>query len=85
MHPSQRAAARSLGLSHAQTMRYVVVPAGVRRVIPPLLNDLVSLQKDTGLISILGVVDAILTAQIETAQTFNYTPLRRRRRCCSCC
>ena len=52
VHPSQRAAARSLGLTSAQTMRYVVLPQAVRRVVPPLLNDLVSLQKDTGLVSI---------------------------------
>ena len=75
VHPSQRAAARSLGLSHAKTMRYVVVPQAFRRVMPALMNDLVSLQKDTGLISILGVVyDAVLVAKINTAQTFNYTP-----------
>ena len=75
VHPSQRAAARSLGLSHGRTMQYVVVPQAVRRVMPPLLNDLVALIKDTGLISVLGVVyDAVLNAQIETAQTFNYTP-----------
>jgi polar amino acid transport system permease protein len=75
VHPSQRAAARSLGLSHAKTMRFVVVPQAFRRVLPALMNDLVSLQKDTGLISILGVVyDAVLVAKINTAQTFNYTP-----------
>ena len=54
VHPSQRAAARSLGLSHAQTLRHVVLPQAVRRVVPPLLNDLVALQKDAGLISMLG-------------------------------
>jgi polar amino acid transport system permease protein len=75
VHPSQRAASRSLGLSHAKTMRFVVVPQAFRRVMPALMNDLVSLQKDTGLISILGVVyDAVLVAKINTAQTFNYTP-----------
>lgn len=75
VHPSQRAAARSLGLSHAKTMRFVVVPQAVRRVMPPLLNDLVAITKDTGLISVLGVVyDAVLNAKIETAQTYNYTP-----------
>ena len=63
VHPSQRAAARSLGLSHGKTMRFVVVPQAFRRVLPALMNDLVSLQKDTGLISILGVVyDAVLVA-----------------------
>ena len=76
VHPSQRAAARSLGLSHAKTMRFVIVPQAVRRVLPPLLNDLVALQKDTGLLYVLGAVayDAILNAKIETAKTFNYTP-----------
>jgi polar amino acid transport system permease protein len=74
VHPSQRAAARSLGLSNAQALRYVVLPQAIRRVVPPLLNDFVSLQKDSGLISILGVIDAIRAAQISTATDFNYTP-----------
>lgn len=74
VHPSQVAAARSLGLSHAQTLRTVVLPQAVRRVVPPLLNDLVALQKDSGLISILGAIDAIRAAQIETAQYANFTP-----------
>jgi len=74
VHPSQRAAARSLGLTGWQTLRFVVLPQAVRRVLPPLLNDFVSLQKDSGLISILGVVDAIRAAQISTADDFNYTP-----------
>lgn len=74
VHPSQSAAARSLGLTSGQTLRYVVLPQGVRRVIPPLMNDFVSLLKDTGLISVLGVVDAIRAAQIESSRSFNYTP-----------
>jgi polar amino acid transport system permease protein len=74
VHPSQRAAARSLGLTNSQALRYVVLPQAVRRVLPPLLNDFVSLQKDSGLISILGVIDAIRAAQISTATDFNYTP-----------
>ncbi len=74
VHPSQRAAARSLGLTYGKTLRFVVLPQAVRRVVPPLMNDLVSLQKDSGLVSILGVVDAIRAAQIETASDFNYTP-----------
>ncbi|MFI6448685.1 amino acid ABC transporter permease [Kitasatospora sp. NPDC050543] len=74
VHPSQRAAARSLGLSNAQAMRYVVLPQAVRRVVPPLLNNLVSLQKDTGLVSIGGVIDAVYAAKIITAHSFNYTP-----------
>ena len=74
VHPSQKAAARSLGLTAAQTLRYVVLPQGIRRVIPPLLNDFVSLLKDTGLISVLGAVDAIRAAQIEASRSFNYTP-----------
>ena len=74
VHPSQSAAARSLGLTAGQTLRHVVLPQGIRRVVPPLLNDFVSLLKDTGLISVLGVVDAIRAAQIESSKTFNYTP-----------
>lgn len=74
VHPSQRLAGRSLGLSYGQTLRHVVLPQAWRRVLPPLMNDLVSLQKDSGLIAVLGVVDAIRAAQIETAKDFNYTP-----------
>ncbi len=74
VHPSQKAAARSLGLTAAQTMRHVILPQAIRRVIPPLMNDFVSLVKDTGLISVLGAVDAIRAAQIEASRTFNYTP-----------
>ncbi|HXV93390.1 MAG TPA: amino acid ABC transporter permease [Pseudonocardia sp.] len=74
VHPSQRAAARSLGLSYRQSMRLVILPQAVRRVLPPLLNDFVALQKDVGLISVLGAIDAVRAAQIQTAQTFNFTP-----------
>jgi polar amino acid transport system permease protein len=74
VHPSQRAAARSLGLTQRQTMQLVVLPQAVRAVIPPLLNDFVALQKDVGLISLLGIVDAIRQAQIDNAISFNYTP-----------
>jgi polar amino acid transport system permease protein len=74
VHPTQKMAARALGLSSFQTLRHVVLPQAIRRVIPPLLNDLVSLQKDSGLISILGAIDAIKAAQIVTARTFNFTP-----------
>ncbi len=74
VHQSQRAAARSLGLTSNQAMRYVILPQAIRRVIPPLLNDFVSLLKDTGLVSILGVTDAVRAAQINASRTFNYTP-----------
>ncbi len=74
VHPSQRLAGRSLGLTTSQTLRHVVLPQAWRRVLPPLMNDLVSLQKDSGLIAVLGVIDAIKAAQIETAEDFNYTP-----------
>jgi polar amino acid transport system permease protein len=74
VHPSQWAAARSLGLTYRQTLRHVVLPQAVRRVAPPMLNDLVALQKDVGLISLAGPVDAIRAAQIQTAQSYNYTP-----------
>jgi polar amino acid transport system permease protein len=74
VHPSQRAAARSLGLSPSLTMRHVVLPQALRRVVPPLLNDFVSLLKDVALVSIVGVVEGVRIAQIQTDKTFNYTP-----------
>jgi polar amino acid transport system permease protein len=74
VHPSQRLAARSLGLSHAQSMRLVIVPQAIRKVTPALMNDFVSLQKDVGLISILGAVDAVRAAQIAKSQDYNFTP-----------
>jgi polar amino acid transport system permease protein len=74
VHPSQLAAARSLGLTYRQTMRRVVLPQAVRRVAPPLLNDTVALQKDVGLVSLAGPIDAVRAAQIATAENFNYTP-----------
>lgn len=74
VNPTQRQAARALGLTQAQTLEHVVMPQAIRNVTPPLLNDLVSLQKDSGLISVLGAVDAIRAAGIETAQSFNFTP-----------
>jgi polar amino acid transport system permease protein len=74
VHPSQEAAARSLGLSRGQSMRFVILPQAVRRVIPPLLNDFIGLQKDTALVGTLGVVEAFKQAQIDESATFNFTP-----------
>ena len=74
VHPSQEAAARSLGLTRSAALRYVVLPQAVRRVIPPLLNDFIGLQKDTALVALLGVVEAFRQSQIDVAATFNYTP-----------
>src|SRR5215210_6007129 len=74
VHSSQTAAARSLGLTHAQALRTVVLPQAVRRVIPPLLNDFIGLQKDTALVGFLGSVEAFKQSQIDAAATFNYTP-----------
>jgi polar amino acid transport system permease protein len=74
VHPSQRLAARALGLSYGTTLRLVVLPQAFRKVTPALMNDFVALQKDVGLISVLGAVDAVRAAQIEVAHTFTYTP-----------
>lgn len=74
VHPSQRMAARSLGLSQEQSLRFVVLPQAVRRVVPPLLNDFVSLQKDTALVAVLGPLEALRQAQIYASSEFNYTP-----------
>jgi polar amino acid transport system permease protein len=71
IHWSQTAAARSLGLSQGKTMRFVVLPQAVRRVIPPLLNDFIGLQKDTALIGVIGVLDGFRRAQIYAGQNFN--------------
>jgi polar amino acid transport system permease protein len=74
VHPSQAAAARSLGLSQLQALRYVVLPQAVRRVIPPLLNDFIGLQKDTVLVSFIGVTEIFRQTQIRVQATFNFTP-----------
>jgi polar amino acid transport system permease protein len=74
VHPSQLASADALGLSRFQAMRYVVVPQGIRRVIPPLLNDFVSLQKDTALVGAAGVFDALFAARDYANYQFNFTP-----------
>ena len=74
IHWSQEAAARSLGLSRLQALRHVIVPQAVRRVIPPLLNDFIGLQKDTVLVSVIGVVEIFRQGQIIKAATFNFTP-----------
>jgi polar amino acid transport system permease protein len=72
VHQSQVAAARSLGLSRWQSLRFVVLPQAIRRVVPPLLNDFIGLQKDTALVSVLGSIEAARAAQIYGAQEFNY-------------
>jgi polar amino acid transport system permease protein len=73
VHPSQEVGARSLGLTRAQSLRFVILPQAVRRVIPPLLNDFIGLQKDTALVGTLGVIDANNQAGIDVSATFNYT------------
>ena len=74
IHPSQEAAARSLGLSRVQSLRFVIVPQAVRRVIPPLLNDFIGLQKDTVFVSFVGVVEVFRESQIKQSALFNFTP-----------
>jgi polar amino acid transport system permease protein len=74
IHPSQEAAARSLGLTRPQALRFVIVPQAVRRVIPPILNDFIGLQKDTALVALIGPVEAFRQSQIDVAASFNYTP-----------
>jgi polar amino acid transport system permease protein len=75
IHPSQSAAARSLGLSYTQTLRTVLVPQAVRRVIPPLLNDFISLQKDTALLSTASIAEVVLTSTLWQSQLFNLSPV----------
>ncbi len=73
IHPTQWASGRALGLSYGKTLRLVVLPQAVRRVAPPLLNDFVSLQKDTALLSIIGLVEALRVAQVDSGRTFHFS------------
>jgi polar amino acid transport system permease protein len=73
VHPSQRMAARSLGLTYAQALRYVVLPQAIRRVVPPLLNDFVGLQKDTALMTVIGVTESLQQAQNYSSNWANDT------------
>jgi polar amino acid transport system permease protein len=75
IHPGQRSAALALGLTPGQSTRFVVLPQAIRRVVPPLLNDFIALQKDVALVSILGPQEAFRAAQIFASSNFNYTPL----------
>jgi len=72
VHPSQRMAARSLGLSYAQSMRYVILPQAIRRVVPPLLNDFIGLQKDTAIITVIGLTEALAQAGFYSNNFFSY-------------
>ena len=72
VHPSQRMAARSLGLTYSQSLRFVILPQAIRRVIPPLLNDFIGLQKDTALITVLGLTEAAAQAGFYSSDYFNY-------------
>lgn len=74
VHSSQRMAARSLGLTTFQANRFVILPQAIRNVVPPLLNDFISLQKDTALVAVLGPIEILRRAQIDTSFSFNYTP-----------
>lgn len=74
IHPTQWASGRALGLSYGQTMRHIVLPQALRRVAPPLLNDFVSLQKDTALLSTIGLVESLRAAQVISGRYFIFTP-----------
>jgi len=75
VHPSQRMAARSLGLSYTQSLRYVVLPQAIRRVVPPLLNDFIGLQKDTALITVIGLTEAVAQANFYSTDYLNFAGL----------
>jgi polar amino acid transport system permease protein len=74
IHPSQEAAARSLGLSRTQSLRFVILPQAVRRVVPPLLNDFIGLQKDSALVALIGPIEAFRQSQITQSANFNFSP-----------
>ena len=71
----QMEAARSLGMSHGQAMRHVIVPQAVRKVIPPLLNDFVALMKDTSLVGVIGLVEVVEAGRTVQGETFNSSAL----------
>jgi polar amino acid transport system permease protein len=75
VHPSQRMAARSLGLTYTQALRLVILPQAIRRVVPPLLNDFIGLQKDTALVTVIGVTEAVAQANFYASDYFNYAGL----------
>lgn len=75
IHPSQWAASRSLGLSYGMTLRTVIIPQAVRRMVPPLLNDFIGLQKDTALIGVMGVTDAFMQSRFVSSNVFNLSPV----------
>ena len=85
VHPSQRAAARSLGLTNAQSLRFVVLPQAVRRVVPPLLNDFIALQKDVALVAILGAAGGLPAGADLRRQQLQLHAAARPRRSCTCC
>jgi polar amino acid transport system permease protein len=72
VHPSQRMAARSLGLTYTQTLRYVILPQAIRRVIPPLLNDFIGLQKDTAIITVIGLTESLSQAGFYSTDFFSF-------------
>lgn len=74
IHPSQEAAARSLGLSRLQSLRHVILPQAIRRVVPPLLNDFIGLQKDSALVALIGPIEAFRQSQISQSANFNFSP-----------
>jgi polar amino acid transport system permease protein len=75
VHPSQMAGALALGLTRLQALRFVILPQAIRRVVPPLMNDFIALQKDVALVSFLGPIEAFRVGQIEAAQNFIFTPI----------
>ena len=85
VHPSQTAAARSLGLRRGQAMRFVVLPQAIQRVLPPLLNDFIGLQKDSALVGVLGVTEGLRQATIIAAIQLQLHAARRRSRSCTYC
>ena len=73
--PGQMEAARSLGMSHGQAMRFIIVPQAVRKVVPPLLNDFIALMKDTSLVSVIGLIEVVQAGRDIQAETLNSSAL----------
>ena len=71
----QMEAARSLGMSYGKSMRFVIVPQAVRKVIPPLLNDYIALMKDTTLVSVIGLIEVVQAGRDIQSVEFNRSAL----------
>lgn len=70
IHKGQAEASRSLGMTHVQSMRYIILPQAIRRILPPLGNEFISLIKDSSLVSTIATPELMYWAQAMNAQYY---------------